>query len=311
MLVGRSSEPGIDVSSGGIRAPHGADLSLLLRSVLVHDADLVGGGSRLEMSTPAVVRAWSAEQAIRMRAASVVVLDGRGLDARWWRRLQLAAAAAESPCLVLVVTPPAIDGGFPGGARPAATRWSVHAGRVARIGPAARDLEVDPAADPAADSTVLHATKTRVSSALNPAAWQVPAHDSVVPDSTARDSASRGIGELRQSSWEEGGDLIWTMVLRTIRAASGAGMPPCVHPHRPSQATEDLARTSVWEQLESGSLRAVIRQPRTVVGSDEWAALAASVSARARPLGDTGDGTLPLEPSTDLQRLQEGALHVA
>ena len=105
------------------------------------------------------VRLWCAELAIRMDAAGVIVVDGRGFDHLAWRRLQLAATAAHqgawerverdgglSSCgpLVLVVTPPACeatgDGATDGRShvarhadrrlRTAATRWSVSAERA-------------------------------------------------------------------------------------------------------------------------------------------------------------------------------------
>ena len=100
-------------------------------------------------------RTWAAEQAMRMHAAGVVVLDGTGLDMLAWRRLQLSVAHADEPqdsdCtgaaaarpIMLVVVPPRLGAssmGHAGGGAAgracgtailrgctAATRWSVHA----------------------------------------------------------------------------------------------------------------------------------------------------------------------------------------
>lgn len=49
--------------------------------------------------------AWAAEQAIRLAAADVIVVDGRSFDDLMWRRLHLAAAEAEHEPLVLVAVP--------------------------------------------------------------------------------------------------------------------------------------------------------------------------------------------------------------
>ena len=91
---------------------------------------------------PVPNRVWCAEQAIRMGAAGVVIVDGTGFDTLAWRRLQLAASGG-SPAshsmaddalrpLVLVMTPPEgtcgghADRGRSRGGGGASTRWSVH-----------------------------------------------------------------------------------------------------------------------------------------------------------------------------------------
>ena len=135
-------------------------------------------GARPDASQFASARVWCAEQAIRLGAAGIVVLDGTGLDHVMWRRLQLAAAStmrggehadgnhagenhagdetdarwnqesqrragiagapASGGTLVLVVTPPSVDGRASGrdGERSgrglrrfhgASTIWRVHA----------------------------------------------------------------------------------------------------------------------------------------------------------------------------------------
>lgn len=111
--------------------------------------------ARLEMDVRACNRLWCAEQAIRMGAAGVLIIDGNGFSPLAWRRLQLAvdagggaacdaadgsadkvmAAAAKpmsldreglhrKPC-VLVVVPSGRRGQAAGCA--ATARWSVHA----------------------------------------------------------------------------------------------------------------------------------------------------------------------------------------
>ncbi|MFM7132978.1 MAG: hypothetical protein ACKO0W_01530 [Planctomycetota bacterium] len=92
-------------------------------------------------SARACEAAWAAEQAIRLAAADIIVVDGRSFDDLVWRRLHLAAAEAEHEPLVLVAVPPEpgmSDDRDPAGACergralgnavvrcPAATRWLV------------------------------------------------------------------------------------------------------------------------------------------------------------------------------------------
>ena len=145
---------------------HGADgkHDLASRSFLVRDSDRafapVRHGhlarnararrtnlARLEMDARACNRLWCAEQAIRMGAAGVLIVDGTGFSSLAWRRLQLASDAASDvaedvmedcappkssvraglhrkPC-VLVVVPSDMRGQASGCA--ATARWSVHA----------------------------------------------------------------------------------------------------------------------------------------------------------------------------------------
>ena len=108
----------------------GQDAALLRRSTLVFDAS---DGSRQDPDAVVANRLWCAEQALRMRAADAVIVDGTGFGTLAWRRLQLAAAASAAAhpddpngaaALVLVVTPPSAS--RPRGCA-ATTRWSVHA----------------------------------------------------------------------------------------------------------------------------------------------------------------------------------------
>jgi hypothetical protein len=269
------------------------DASLLARSVFVRDMPDRGGSSRKEKSNPASIRAWSAEQAIRMGAAAVVVLNGHGLDVRWWRRLQLAASVAERPCVVLVVTPPAPDGSWPREARPAATRWSIHA---------AIDAEAIGRSDVA--------LRARDGSAINDRHREVITRD----EGHGRSSAS-----FQKRGRDSFGEIAWTMVLRSIRAggmASALGQPGNA---RIGVREDRSAQASTWAALESGALRVSVRHPRTFVGHSAWAQLAASVAARPRmaaalseaPLPLAAPEALPLDPAAALRHVQEEALHVA
>lgn len=61
-------------------------------------------------TSPASVRAWCAERALRLEAAAILVIDAAGMDVSAWRRLQLAASACASPVLVLMVSSDASGG---------------------------------------------------------------------------------------------------------------------------------------------------------------------------------------------------------
>ena len=99
-------------------------------------------------------RVWCAEQALRLGAAGVVIVDGSGFNsianAIAWRRLQLAASESPNDAmvdsssvvgngswngswngrpLVLVVTPPQLEGELRRRGCAASTRWSVHCAR--------------------------------------------------------------------------------------------------------------------------------------------------------------------------------------
>ena len=111
--------------------------------------------ARLEMDARACNRLWCAEQAIRMDAAGVLIVDGTGFSPLAWRRLQLAVDAFDvasdgameadgrpkspardglhrKPC-VLVVVPFDRRGQSAGCA--ATARWSVHAAAPDGISP--------------------------------------------------------------------------------------------------------------------------------------------------------------------------------
>lgn len=77
-------------------------------------------------------RVWCAEQALRLGAAGVIVVDGAAFDMLAWRRLQLAVqqASADAACMppiVLVLTPPDASGEATRRGCAAETRWTVHA----------------------------------------------------------------------------------------------------------------------------------------------------------------------------------------
>lgn len=88
------------------------------------------------MDACACNRLWCAEQAVRMGAAQVVIVDGTGFSALAWRRLQLAVDAAGTqsqmretmhgqtakPCVLVVTSSP--DGRQSAGCA-ATARWSV------------------------------------------------------------------------------------------------------------------------------------------------------------------------------------------
>ena len=119
--------------------------SVMRASVFVRDRSRVPGESAARSCM--LHRVWTAEQAMRMNAAGVVILDGTALDMLAWRRLQLSVlqpvlesdppagvdrpnAPAARP-VMLVICPPAAgaDASRHVVRRgcTAATRWSVHA----------------------------------------------------------------------------------------------------------------------------------------------------------------------------------------
>ncbi len=76
-------------------------------------------------------RVWCAEQALRLGAAGIIVVDGAAFDALAWRRLQLAVQQASAdvqgfPPIVLVLTTPDASGELKRRGCAAETRWAVH-----------------------------------------------------------------------------------------------------------------------------------------------------------------------------------------
>ena len=80
-------------AASAMQSTRGAWESALERFTFVRDA---AGGTGAHPRDPVPHRVWCAEQAIRMGAAGVVIVDGTGFDTLAWRRLQLAASGGSS-----------------------------------------------------------------------------------------------------------------------------------------------------------------------------------------------------------------------
>jgi hypothetical protein len=80
-------------AASAMQSTRGAWESALERFTFVRDA---AGGTGAHPRDPVPHRVWCTEQAIRMGAAGVVIVDGTGFDTLAWRRLQLAASGGSS-----------------------------------------------------------------------------------------------------------------------------------------------------------------------------------------------------------------------
>lgn len=102
-----------------------------------------GTVKRLQMDARACNRLWCAEQAIRMGAVRMVIVDGEGFSPLAWRRLQLAVDASaltgqeNKPCVLVVTSSP--DGRQSSGCA-ATARWLASVAAPADL---SADLSVD------------------------------------------------------------------------------------------------------------------------------------------------------------------------
>ena len=267
----------------------GGDARLLRASVFVSDAVVCDGlrdrfhqgvsngtskrtrqrhGAR-EHEQAARQRLWCAEQALHMGGAGVVILDGDGLTPLGWRRLQLAAANAEFPALMLVVTRPDSSGQWSLQARSAATRWSVHAAGFeheqvrAREEPQVRDVCHEESL--ASDAPAASDARERTSCAA-----VHPKHE-ISPDTAFA--------------------FHWRMKLRATRCMHGGSQPSDqesdrdvarrVHSQHAASGTHSSRAhfSGNWEaqamsRMSEGRIGVSVHRPRISHGSEEWDQLA-------------------------------------
>ena len=252
--------------------------------VFVRDA---AEGVRACPHDPVPQRVWCAEQAIRMGAAGVVIVDGTGFDTLAWRRLQLAAAGG------------------------AASLHSMHAEPCTASG-------IDVASQLRADEQRLVAACSGASDeAMRPLVLVITPPPEVHGGASriAGRRASRGGGASTRWSVcplhmpDPNGHFAWRMRLDAVKSADAI---PCDDRSSANRSSADVSCADIRGgaslstrgrmepsrgDVESGHVFVDIVMPRAMHGDREWAALQALVR---------GSAALQLPANDDARGLDSG-----